>query len=263
MTIITLLTDFGYRDGYPGVMKGVIWKIAPEVQIADISHAIKAQDIFQGAQVLARTAPYFPTGTIHVVVVDPGVGTSRRGIAARLGPQYFVGPDNGLLSMVLEKAIEDKEPIEFVHLDQPQYWLPKVSKVFHGRDVFAPVSAYLAEGIPLNALGTPITDPIRLEIPQPIRTPQGWIGQVIHIDHFGNLATNLHAFPFTQAKEVIIRIKGEKIVGLVSTFGERTPGTLVALFDSSGTLAISVVNGNAAQFLQASVGDKIEVLCHE
>jgi S-adenosylmethionine hydrolase len=263
MTVITLTTDFGSGDHEAGVLKGVIWQIAPDVKIADLSHDISPHSIIEAAILLWRAAQYFPDGTIHVVVVDPGVGTSRRGIAARLGQQYFVGPDNGLVSILLENAIEKKDLIEFIHLDQPQYWLPEVTNVFHGRDIFAPVAAHLAEGIPLNLLGMPISDPIRLEIPKPIRTPHGWYGKVIHVDHFGNLSTNLHGFHINQTKEVMVTIKGEKIVGLVSTFGERPPGTLVALVDSSGSLAISVVNGNAAQFLRASVGDNVEVTFDE
>ena len=262
MTVITLTTDFGSGDHEAGVLKGVIWQIAPDVKIADLSHDIAPHDIFEAGILLWRAVPYFPDGTIHVVVVDPGVGTSRRGIAARFGSQYFVGPDNGLVSMILEKSEENGEIIEFVHLDQPQYWMPEVTNVFHGRDVFAPVAAHLAEGIPMNLLGSPIINPIRLNIPKPTRTTQGWIGLVIHIDHFGNLSTNFQAFHFSQQKEVMIIIKGEKIAGLVSTFGNSRPGTLVAVLDSSGLLAISVVNGNASEFLQASVGDKIEVIFH-
>jgi len=259
MTVITLLTDFGLQDGYPGIMKGVIWKVAPAVQIADISHSIRPQNIFQGALALARTAFYFPAGTIHVVVVDPGVGTKRRPIGLRLGEYYFIGPDNGVFTLVLERAEAQEADIKAIHLDQSQYWLPEVSHSFHGRDIFAPVAAHLAAGILFDALGTPISDPVRIEIPKPVRTTQGWQGQVIHVDYFGNLSTNLHASHLEGAKQVTIRIKGNEIVGLVTSFGERPSGTLVALLDSSSFFAISVVNGNAAQYLQATVGETIEV----
>lgn len=260
MTVITLTTDFGTGDHEAGVLKGVIWTIAPHVQIADLSHNITPHDILEASLLLWRAAPYFPDGTIHVAVVDPGVGTSRRGIAAHLGSQYFVGPDNGLISLLVERAKENDENIRFVNLDQPTYWLPEVSNVFHGRDVFAPVAAHIASGIPLFSLGTSINDPVRIEIPKPTRKPRGWLGQVIHIDHFGNLSTNLNVSHLKPTKEVMINIKGVQITGLVSTFGERPAGTLVALLDSSGSLAISVVNGNAAQVLSAAVGDEIEVL---
>jgi S-adenosylmethionine hydrolase len=260
MTVITLTTDFGTGDHEAGVLKGIIWTIAPLVQIADLSHDITPHDILEAALLLWRAAPYFPGGTIHVAVVDPGVGTSRRGIAARLGSQYFVGPDNGLVSLLMSRVEENNDKLSFVHLDQPKYWLPEVSKVFHGRDIFAPVAAHLALGIPLSMLGTSINDPVRMEILPPIRLPKGWLGQVIHIDHFGNMSTNLNVSHLNPAKEVMVKIRGEQISGLVSTFGERPVGTLVAMLDSSGLLAISVVNGNAARVLKAGVGDEIEVI---
>jgi S-adenosylmethionine hydrolase len=262
MTVITLTTDFGSDDYEAGVLKGVIWKIAPTVHIADLSHDISPHDILEAALLLWRAVPFFPDGTIHVAVVDPGVGTSRRGIAALVGSQYFVGPDNGLVSLLLTKFEGFNQPTKFVHLDRPEYWLPAVSHVFHGRDVFAPVAAHLAIGVPFASLGTMINDPVRLNIPNPKEIQGGWIGQVIHIDHFGNLSTNLHASYLKTTKEVMINIKGELITGLVSTFGERPAGTLVALLDSNGSLAISVVNGSAAQVLNSRVGDKIEVLIY-
>ena len=153
MTIITLLTDFGLQDGYVGIMKGVIWGIAPGVQIADISHAVKAQDVIQGALVLRHAVPYFPAGTVHTVVVDPGVGTSRRALAGRLRDQYFVGPDNGLFSLVLEQAEAQGETVEWVHLTRGEYWLPQVSAVFHGRDIFAPVIGPSGERRPIERPG--------------------------------------------------------------------------------------------------------------
>jgi hypothetical protein len=240
-------------------MKGVIWGIAPGVQIADISHALKAQDILQGALALRRALLYFPAGTVHVVVVDPGVGTSRRPLAGRLGDQYFVGPDNGLFSLVLEQAEGQGQAIEWVHLTRGEYWLPRVSAVFHGRDVFAPVAAHLANGVLLSALGQPVKDLVRLLLPQPQRKADGWSAEVIHIDHFGNLATNLRREQIGPAQSIVICIKGVEIQGLVPAYGERQPGDLVALFDSSDLLSIAIVNGNAAQMLQAQIGDPVEV----
>jgi S-adenosylmethionine hydrolase len=259
MTVITLLTDFGMRDGYPGVMKGVIWKIAPGVQITDLSHEISPQNILEAALLLSRTAPYFPNGTIHVAVVDPGVGTSRRGIAAQLGSQFFVGPDNGLFSLMIVRAEANNETIKYVHLNQSEYWLSNVSTVFHGRDIFAPIAAHLASGIPLDNLGVVIIDPVRLELPVPICTQNGWLGQVIHIDHFGNLSTNLDLRHLQNVSNVIIRIKDRQVLGLASTFCERPVGTLIGLIDSSGSLAISVVNGSAADILDTQIGDQVEV----
>src|SRR4030066_1927170 len=146
MTVITLLTDFGMRDGYPGVMKGVIWKIAPDVQIADISHSIKPQNITHGALALVRTSQFFPSGSIHVAVVDPGVGTQRRPLGLHLGEHYFIGPDNGLFTLVLQHAETSGYAIRVVHLDQRAYWLPEISRGFHGRVIFAPVALLLLGG---------------------------------------------------------------------------------------------------------------------
>jgi S-adenosylmethionine hydrolase len=259
MTILTLLTDFGLQDGYVGIMKGVIWGISPGVQIADISHEIEAQDVLQGALTLRRAAPYFPAGTIHVAVVDPGVGTSRRALAGRLGDQYFVGPDNGLFSLVLEQAEAQGQPVEWVKLTRREYWLPRVSAVFHGRDVLAPVAAHLAIGVPLNMLGAPIDDPAHLTLPQPQRSKEGWSAQVIHIDHFGNLATNLRREQLDPAQAFLIRIKDKEIQGVLQAYSAGALGELVALFDSSDLLSIAVVNGDAAQLLQIKVGDPVEV----
>jgi S-adenosylmethionine hydrolase len=261
MTVITLLTDFGLRDGYPGVMKGVIWKIAPEVQIADISHSISPQNILQGALALERTASFFPPGTIHVAVVDPGVGTERRPIAMRLGEHYFVGPDNGLFTKVLEHAEARGTSIQIVHLDNRKYWLAEISRVFHGRDIFAPVAAHLALGTPLEQMGTPIHDPVRLQIsrPRPI-TGGGWRGQVIEVDTFGNLSTDIEQGDLSTLGDVSVRIAGKQIDGLVNTFGDRPIGSLIALFGTSHDLVISVVNGDAAHTLGVKVGEPVEVV---
>jgi len=260
MTIITMLTDFGLKDGNVGVMKGVIWKIAPQAQIADLSHLIPPQDVQEAALILARSVPYFQPGTIHLAVVDPGVGTTRRPLAARLGEYFFVLPDNGLITLLLEQAEAASEVIEFVHLDQPQYWLPKVSHVFHGRDIFAPCAAHLANGAFLQELGTPIHDPQRLKFPTPIRTSQGLQGEVIHIDHFGNLSTSIRRQHLGEPAGVRVRLGGVEITGLVQTFGERPPGELIALYGSTDYLIISVVNGSAALRLGARVGDLVEVI---
>lgn len=260
MTVITLLTDFGTRDGYPGVMKGVILKIAPKVQIADISHAIKPQNIYHGALALARTTRFFPPGSIHVAVVDPGVGTNRRPIALHLGEHYFIGPDNGLFTLVLEQAEADHKSIQVVHLDQPRYWLPEISHVFHGRDIFAPCAAHLASGVPLLKLGSTITDPIRLHYPYPEPIPGGGVrGEVIEIDYFGNLATNIRDTDLQEMGEVTIKLGQVQINGLVTTFGDRPKGTLIALYGTSHDLVISIVNGDAAHSLNISLGEKVAV----
>lgn len=260
MALITMLTDFGLKDGNVGVMKGVILNIAPATRIVDLSHTISAQNVHEAALVLLRSAPYFPDGSIHLVVVDPGVGTDRRAIAAQLGAHYFVGPDNGVITMLLDSVARRGLVTRFVHLDKPEFWLPEVSNVFHGRDVFAPCAAHLAAGVLLEMLGTAIAAPIRLEIPAPRELDHGWQGEVIHIDHFGNISSNIRLEHLGERRQVVVRLDGTEIHGLVRAFGERPAGELVALFGSTGNLIVSVVNGNAAERLGTVVGDPIEVL---
>jgi len=259
LVTITLLTDFGLKDGNVGVMKGVIWNIAPGAIIADLSHLISPQNVHEAAIVLNRSAPYFPDGSIHVVVVDPGVGTDRRPVAARLGPHFFVGPDNGVITLLLERVETGGSTTSFIHLDKPEFWLPDVSNVFHGRDIFAPVAGHLAAGISLLQLGAQITDIQRLHFPKPSQIDQGLRAEVIHIDHFGNISTNIYQEHLDPSALPVISLCGARIKGLVKTFGAQAPGTLIALFGSTGNLIVSVVNGNAAQKLGAKVGDIVEV----
>jgi S-adenosyl-L-methionine hydrolase (adenosine-forming) len=297
LPIITLMTDFGIKDGNVGVMKGVILGIAPRTQIVDLSHVIEPQNVREAALILARSAPFFPPGSVHVVVVDPGVGTTRRPLAARLGEQYFVGPDNGIISILLEACEMKGQPVEFVHLDKPQYWLRDVSYVFHGRDIFSPVAAHLSNSKTkkLSLLGTPIQEPVRISIPRPLRGPGSLKGEILHVDHFGNAASNIrveHALEIIQDPhgqpsssypaasgigleegklretiEAVVRagqqfqvgIAGQNIEGVIGTFGEREPGEVVALFGSTGNLIVSVVNGSAARTLHLEVGQPIEL----
>jgi S-adenosylmethionine hydrolase len=259
MAIITLLTDFGLKDGFSGVMRGVILGITPAVQVVDITHDISPQNVLEGSLVLARSAPYFPAGTIHVAVVDPGVGTARRPLAAQIGGQYFIGPDNGLFTGVIENAEGRSLPMAFYHLDKPTYWLAEVSRSFHGRDIFSPVAAHLAGGVKLEEMGTLIHDPARIMVPQPEPTADGWAGQVLAVDHFGNLLTNLTPAQLRDGKDVSINIGDNRIDGLVHTFGERESGAVVAMIDSSGSLEIAVVNGNAAEQLKAGVGSSVSL----
>jgi S-adenosylmethionine hydrolase len=259
VVVITLLTDFGQKDGYVGVMKGIILGIAPNVQLVDLSHEIEPQNILAGLLLLGQSVPYFPAGTIHLVVIDPGVGTDRRPIAARLGEYFFVGPDNGLITLVYEEVKEKARPIDIVHLNQPKYWLEKTSHSFHGRDILAPVAAHLANGVCLSKLGTPINDPVLLRIPTPEKIEQGWRGEVLQIDSFGNLATNFTLKEFGKASNIQLRFKERNIHTTVKTFGEGNPGELIAMFDSAGYLALAVVNGNASKELHAKVGDWLEM----
>ncbi|MFN2152985.1 MAG: S-adenosyl-l-methionine hydroxide adenosyltransferase family protein [Anaerolineales bacterium] len=260
MTVLSITTDFGLTNGFVGVMKGVIYDIAPDVKIVDISHLISAQNVLEGAYAMWRAVPFFPDGSVHVGVVDPGVGTVRRPIGARLGDQYFIAPDNGLLTPLILAAERNDRPIEFVHLDNPKYWLPKISNTFHGRDIFAPTGAYLAAGVPLKELGTPITDPILMDMPRPEKTKNGWLAHVTIIDIFGNLATDLPAEALEGQPDVLIRIHDHEIEGLIESYGHRKVGELIALIDSEYHLEIAVVNGSAARTLGAQIGDVVEVL---
>lgn len=260
MTVLSITTDFGIANGFVGVMKGVIYNIIPDVKIVDISHQISPQNVREGAYTLWRVIPFFPKDSVHVAVVDPGVGTKRRPIGARIGDQYFIAPDNGLLTPLILDAEKNSDPMEFVHLDNPKYWLPKVSNTFHGRDIFAPTGAYLAAGVLLKELGTPIEDPVRLELSRPEKTEHGWRAHVTTIDIFGNLATDLPAAALQGQHDILLRIRGHEIVGIIESYGHREPGDLIAVVDSEGYVEIAIVNGNAARALNAKTGDVVEIL---
>ena len=257
---LTLLTDFGLQDHFIGVMKGVIHEIAPQADIVDISHLIQPQDVAQAARMLAEAAPYFSAGTVHVAVVDHGVGTKRRAIAARIGKHLFVAPDNGLLTLLIDRANSTGEPVQVVNLDQPQYWLPEPSRSFHGRDIFAPVGAHLVNGVPLDKLGSPLTETVRLSLSQPTQTEHGWEAEVVMVDGFGNLSTNLPGNRLHEGTNGLqVHINGKTIQGITPAFGDAPEGSLIATIDSSGALAISVVNGSAADLLQAKPGDRVTI----
>jgi S-adenosylmethionine hydrolase len=260
MPILTLTTDFGTKDGFVGTLKGVIWGICPKAQIADISHEISPQNVLEGAFVLWRACPFFPSGTVHVAIVDPGVGTSRRPVAARLGVHTFVGPDNGLFTLMIENAEMKGWPVEIVHLSNEKYFLPDVSHTFHGRDIFAPVAAHLANGVSLADLGAAINDPVRLPMPKPEKTANGWRAHVTVIDIFGNLTTDLPAAALTGHERVSFHLHGRDVQGVVASYGHKQPGELVALVDSENYVEIAIVNGNAKKTLDAIVGDEVEVV---
>lgn len=260
MSILSITTDFGLTNGFVGVMKGVIYGIAPDVKIVDISHMISPQNVTEGAYAMWRAVPFFPGGSVHVGVVDPGVGTNRRPIGAHLGDQFFIVPDNGLLTPLILDAERNGHVMEFVHLDNPKYWLEKVSNTFHGRDIFAPTGAHLAAGVPFRELGTPITDPVRLDLPRPQKTANGWLAHVTIIDIFGNLTTDLPVEALADARDVLLRIHGHEIQGIVESYGHRETGALVAVIDSEYYIEIAAVNGSAARVLGAQVGDEVEVI---
>lgn len=254
--IITLLTDFGLRDPYVGVMKGVILNITPEAAIVDLTHSIPAQDIRQAAFLLSTAIGYFPAGTVHAIVVDPGVGSERRPIAVKSNHAYYVAPDNGVLSLALAR-----QPAEdIVHLTNSTYWLPRVSTTFHGRDIFAPVAAHIARGIPLNDLGTPIHEIVRLPASPPARCPDGSIsGEVQHIDRFGNCITNIPAELLPEDIQPTVEVAGQSIQDISSTYTAVAPGQALNLIGSSGFLEIAVRNGSAAEQLDIDISDSVLV----
>ncbi len=251
--IITLTTDFGYADGYVGALKGVILSIAPQVTIVDITHGIAPQAITQAAYVLQQAVPYFPADTIHVAVVDPDVGSARRPLAVRMDHATFVGPDNGLFTPFITAATN----AQIIHLTAPQYWRPQPSATFHGRDIFAPVAAHLAAGVSLSGLGVPVEDPVRITGQAPSRMAGGALhATVIHIDHFGNLITNLPADWLGQGQWTI-EVHGEVVPAISSNYAAVARGMLVAYVGSSGTLEVAVRDGSAAQVLASRRGDSV------
>ncbi|MBK9008293.1 MAG: SAM-dependent chlorinase/fluorinase [Anaerolineae bacterium] len=263
MTVISLMTDYGIKDGTVGVMKGVIWGMCPTAQISDLSHMVQALNIHEAAYILERSVPSFPKGSIHLVAVDPGVGTKRRPMAAQIGDWFYVGPDNGVISGLLDRAEDSGWKTKFVELNRIRYWLPVISFVFHGRDIFSPIAAHLANGVPIGDLGTPLNDPVRIDLPKPFRTEHGWQGEAIYIDNFGNISTNIHAEHLDTALErkesITVKVLDIEIKGMVNTFGDRPAGEAIALMGISGALLISVVHGSAERALGIKLGEKIMV----
>ncbi len=242
--IITLTTDFGLSDPYVGIMKGVILSINPNARIVDISHQVDTGAISSGATMLRDAHGYFPDGTIHTAVVDPGVGTERRPILVRTQGHLFVGPDNGIFWPI----IRSQTHVDVIHLTQKDFFLSNISKTFHGRDIFAPVAAHLSRGIDPLRMGIPITDPAPLELPAARQKGDALFGEVIRIDHFGNLITNIHAADiqnWTQRDDVDIKIGTVVIQGIKETFGNAKHGELLALIGSSGYIEIAVNRGRA------------------
>lgn len=251
--VITLLTDFGTRDAYVAAMKGVILGICPEATIVDVTHEVPPQDVRAGAFLLAEAAPYFPEGTIHVAVVDPGVGSARRPIAAETARAHLVGPDNGIFQRFLRSA-----PLcRAVEIANPHYRRPDVSSTFHGRDLFAPAAAHLARGVDLSELGPPVHTLAELELPRPRQAPGLVEGEVIHVDRFGNLITNLESRDLGAVRAV--EVPGAFLSGLSRTYADVEPGALLALIGSGGLLEISVRDGSAAAALGAGRGARVAV----
>lgn len=256
--VITLMTDFGTSDHYVGVMKGVILNINPQVEIIDITHTIPPQDVHATAFLIDSAYRYFPTGTIHVIVVDPGVGSGRRAIACRTETAYFVCPDNGILTHILR----NEEGIHTVAVENSAYFLPQVSNTFHGRDIFAPVAAHLSRGVPIDKLGSPVAESVQLPIPKPQVTDNTIIGQVIWIDVFGNLITNISQEVLESLEgrdSVVIRAGSTEIDHFNRSYAESAVGDVLAIVGSFNKLEISINQGNAAQTLGLKRSDTITI----
>ncbi len=261
--VITLTTDFGSSDSYVGVMKGVLLGICPTAHLVDITHTIAPQHVQEAAFVLPTFVPYFPAGSIHLVVVDPGVGSRARRPVAIATPQgLFVGPDNGVFGPIWHAALArwtDAE-VHAVELSEARFWRAEVSTTFHGRDIFAPVAAHLATGVPLGALGIRVDTIQGSPLPEPEQDTTGSLsGQVVYIDHFGNCITNITAGHLHhQDGQVIV---GTQQVGLIRhTYADVDLGMPLALVGSSGYLEIAIRNGNASEALQVTAGTAVQVL---
>jgi hypothetical protein len=257
LPIITLTTDFGLRDPYIAEMKAVILTICPNARIVDITHVIEKFNIRMGAFVLASAAPYFPEGTIHVVVVDPGVGTERKPILVKAENAYFVGPDNGVMAL----AANNQRVKDVYEISNPKLTLPKVSSTFHGRDIFAPTAAHLANGTPPAEFGSKIKKLITPEFARVIKKRNALTGEVIHVDDFGNIITNFRRqeLELLNAEEAIgIRFKKTRLeLKLGRAYGETDKLKPLAIIGSHGFLEIAVNQGSAAETLQMKSGDKI------
>jgi S-adenosylmethionine hydrolase len=259
--MITLTTDFGLTEHYVGAMKGVIYSINPKAQLVEITNAVQSFDVLDGALAISQAYSYFPRDTVHVVVVDPGVGGTRRPIIASVGQYTFVAPDNGVLSLVYER----EERVSVRHITSEHYFHHPISNTFHGRDVFAPVAAYLSKGVDAEKFGEEITDFVRFLAPKPKATAANvWKGIVLKTDKFGNLITNItpkdiprifdgssHAFKITVGKVEITKLH--------SNYGEGAPGELFAILGSTGFLEVATNKGAASRVAGADKGSEVSV----
>jgi S-adenosylmethionine hydrolase len=255
--VIALLTDFGTRDHYAATMKGVALGICPDATLVDISHEVPAHDVLAAALELVATYRYFPPGTIFLVVVDPGVGSTRRGIAAEAGDYRFVAPDNGVLTAVLD----EHPPKRVVELSERRYARPTVSRTFEGRDRFAPAAAWLAKGIELIALGRPAGAIFRLDLPQPLVEEDRIVGTVLRADRFGNLITNIDRKTFERLAggSLDIRVGDCPIAKVVSTYADAAAGEICALFGSTDHLEIAANGASAAEALELGRGAAVHI----
>ncbi|MEX1012012.1 MAG: SAM-dependent chlorinase/fluorinase [Balneolaceae bacterium] len=256
--IITLTTDFGLKDHYVGVLKAVILGILPDAKLIDISHEIPPQDVMAGAWVVRNSASWFPNGTVHLVVVDPGVGTDRKPVALEIDGHYFVGPDNGIFSL-----IADDRNYKACTLNRKEFWRENLSKTFHGRDIFAPVAAHLANGTVLEELGDPLEELVTYRWAKPIADRDGIQGWIVHIDSYGNLITNI---PESMVREVASGRRVKIYIGntilheMSSTFADVEEGEPAAYVGSAGMVEVAVNKGNAGELLSVRKGAQISIV---
>ena len=273
--LITLTTDFGTDDAYVAAMKGVILGINPKVTIVDLCHAVQPQNIAQAAFIISTSHQYFPQGAIHIVVVDPGVGTERRAVLLATSSAFFIAPDNGVLSYIVEEAslvadeaalpigegeTELRWGLQAFALTNPHFWRHPVSDTFHGRDIFAPVAAHVSLGIPVVDFGDPIYSLFTFPFPRPqmkqIKGDKVLTGRVIHIDHFGNLITNFRKGDLPKGR-LFIEVAGHIVDGVSESYAEAD--ALLAIIGSSGNLEVSLKNGSAARLIQAKIGGEVSI----
>ena len=260
--IITLTTDFGLSDPYVAMMKGVILSINPEAQVVDVSHQVRAGSIIQAAGLIHETYSFYPKGTVHVAVVDPGVGSERRLMGMEAGGHFFVGPDNG----VFWPLIEDYKGPQIIHLTESRYFLSPMSHTFHGREVFAPVAAHLAKGVSLKRMGSRLSDPVELHFPKPQKKGEEMVGQITRVDNFGNLITNIHRRDlesFLKSYKPVIEVGDLTIRKLSLIYAEVEEGVPLALINSFHRLEIAVNLGRASQVVgvpaEVIIGTEVKV----
>ena len=261
--IITLLTDFGTEDEYVGVMKGVILSVNPAATIVDISHGIDPQNLTQAAFMIQAILPYFPEGTVHLSVIDPGVGTDRAILALSIGGKILLAPDNGILTLLLK----EKSIASVIRVKNSDYFLKPVSRTFHGRDIFAPVAAHLSKGLDINALGPPVSPDtlVKLPLSEPHISDTGeLLGTIIAADRFGNLMSDidmktLDSFCKREYKKLGIRIGASEIIGLSETYANVKPQQPLAIIGSRGYLEIAVNCGNAQRYFKVGKGDSVRI----
>ncbi len=263
MSVVTLTTDFGDADAFVGMMKGVMLSIDPSVRFVDISHKVAPQNIREAAYLIATAFEYFPDDSVHLCIVDPGVGSNRRALAFKAGGHYFVGPDNGIFTNILRRYTS----VKAYELANREKMVLSVSNTFHGRDVFAPASAWIAKGEPLHAFGPVIEKPVLLSLPEQLRSAPNLIeGEVVHIDNFGNAITNItqnlveHVRLDFKAERMEIAIKSHLLTEIMQSYSfADDKKTLSALFSSFGTLEFFVKNGSANSMFELSPGDHVEI----